>query len=157
MECVGRLQDHADVLEDVRKDLSVHEATSNDMEGLQIQIEECQVGHVEESNYDLCSPFLLYFTFYVIIYSRIHLFLTNVSFIQSLESELSRLGGVVTADIKKAKQLLNSVNENIPVQIHQDLASTYLQMEPNFTAVSQMCEERRNSLIQAMEVGKVCV
>ncbi|XP_044068897.1 dystonin isoform X6 [Siniperca chuatsi] len=115
LECVGRLQDHADVLDDVRKDLLIQAPMGNNMEELQIQIEECQ----------------------------------------SLESQLSRLAGVLTADMEKAKQLFNSADEGIPIQIHQDLASTYLELEPNFTAVSQMCAERSDSLIQAMETGKV--
>ncbi|KAM9727047.1 dystonin isoform 5-T5 [Menidia menidia] len=114
LECVGRLQDHADVLEDVRKDLSMQTPVGSNMEDLQMQTEECQ----------------------------------------SLESELSRLGGVLTVDMDKAKQLLNAADEYIPEQIQQDLASTYQQLEPNFTAVSQMCAERRGSLIHAMEVGK---
>uniref|UniRef100_A0A671WQE1 Dystonin n=1 Tax=Sparus aurata TaxID=8175 RepID=A0A671WQE1_SPAAU len=115
--CVGRLQDHADALDDVRKDLSVQPPVSNSMEEMQIQAEECQ----------------------------------------TIESQLSRLAGVLTADMEKAKQLLNSVDEGIPIQIHQDLAATYLDLEPNFTAVSQMCAERSQSLIQAMETGKVSV
>lgn len=78
-------------------------------------------------------------------------------FFQSLESELSKLGGVLTADMAKAKELLNSSHEDIPVQIHQDLASTYLELDQIFIAVSQMCAERNDSLIQEMEVGKVCV
>lgn len=78
-------------------------------------------------------------------------------FVQSLESQLSRLADVLTADIEKAKQLLNSANEGIPTQIHQDLASTYLELEPNFRAVSRMCAERIHSLIQAMETGRVSV
>ena len=45
LECVGRLQDHADVLDDVRKDLLIQLPTSNNMEELQIQIDECQVGN----------------------------------------------------------------------------------------------------------------
>ncbi|XP_042357950.1 dystonin isoform X5 [Plectropomus leopardus] len=114
LECVGRLQDHADVLEDVRKDLLIQTHMGNNMEEVQIQIED----------------------------------------FQSLESQLSRLSGVLTADLEKAKQLLNSADEDIPIQIHQDLASTYLDLEPNFTAVSQMCAERSQSLIQAMETGK---
>ncbi|XP_070772625.1 dystonin [Enoplosus armatus] len=114
LECVGRLQDHADVLDDVRRDLLIQAPMGNSIEELQIQIEECQ----------------------------------------SLESQLSRLAGVLTADMEKAKQLLNSADEGIPIQIHQDLASTYLELEPNFTAVSQMCTERSHSLIQAMETGK---
>lgn len=78
-------------------------------------------------------------------------------FIQSLESQLSRLAGVLTVDMEKAKQLLNSADEGVPTQIRQDLASTYLELEPNFTAVSQMCVETSRSLIQAMETGRVSV
>lgn len=79
------------------------------------------------------------------------------SFIQSLESQLCRLAGVLTTDMAKAKQLLHSADEGIPKQIRQDLASTYLELEPNFTAVSQMCAERSHSLMQAMEMGMVSV
>lgn len=43
LECVGRLQDHSDVLEDARKDLSTPIPTDNNMEELQNQIDECQV------------------------------------------------------------------------------------------------------------------
>ncbi|MEQ2262043.1 hypothetical protein XENORESO_005581 [Xenotaenia resolanae] len=42
LECVGRLQDHADVLEDVKKDLLMQASTLNNMEELQIQLEGCQ-------------------------------------------------------------------------------------------------------------------
>lgn len=84
-------------------------------------------------------------------------FLTKSTFFQSLESQLSRLAVALTADLEKAKQLVNSADENIPIQIHQDLASTYLELEPNFTAVSQMCAERNHSLLQAMETEKVSV
>ncbi|KAK5882307.1 hypothetical protein CesoFtcFv8_020907 [Champsocephalus esox] len=115
LECVGRLQDHADVLEDVRKDLSIQPPVGNNLEDLQIQMED----------------------------------------FQSLKSQFSRLAGVITADLEKAKQLLNSVDEDIPLQIHQDLASTYLDLEPHFTAVTQMSAEMSNSLTQAMETGKV--
>nr|XP_046257646.1 dystonin isoform X5 [Scatophagus argus] len=115
LECVGRLQDHADVLDDVRKGLLIQTPVGNNMEELQIQVEECQ----------------------------------------SLESQLSSLAGVLTADMEKAKELLNSANKGIPIQIHQDLASTYLELEPNFTAVSQLCAERNQFLIQALETGKV--
>lgn len=43
LECVGRLQDHADVLDDVRKDLLMQPPIGNNMEELQNQIEEFQV------------------------------------------------------------------------------------------------------------------
>lgn len=74
---------------------------------------------------------------------------------QILESELSRVGDVLTADVEKAKQLLNSADEDLPVQIHKDLALAYRHLEPNFTAVSQMCAEKKKSLTQAMEEGRV--
>ncbi|XP_017268354.1 dystonin isoform X5 [Kryptolebias marmoratus] len=115
LECVGRLQDHADVLEDVKKDFLMQAPMGNSLEELQIQIEECQ----------------------------------------SFESELSKLGGVLTADMEKAKEILNSAHEDIPIQIHQDLASSFLALEPNFIAVFEMCAERKDSLIQAMEAEKV--
>ncbi|CAN9499905.1 unnamed protein product [Ophioblennius macclurei] len=115
LSCVGRLQDHADVLDDVRKDLLAQVPTGNSMEELQIQFDE----------------------------------------FQCVESHLSRLADLLSSDMEKAKQLLSCVNEEIPVQIHQDLASMYLELEPIFSAVSHMCEERRDSLIQAMETEKV--
>ncbi|CAJ1067501.1 dystonin isoform X13 [Xyrichtys novacula] len=115
LECVGRLQDHADVLDDVGNDLLSQAPSGNNMEEVQMQIEECQ----------------------------------------SLESQLSRLAPVLTADLEKAKQLLNSADEGVPIQIQQDLASTYLELEPNFVAISQMCAERCHSLIETLETGKV--
>ncbi|KAF7667089.1 hypothetical protein LDENG_00080090 [Lucifuga dentata] len=115
LESVGRLQDHADVLDDVRTDFLIQPPMSNNMEELQVQIEECQ----------------------------------------SLKSHLSRLAGVLSADLEKAEQLLNSVNEDIPIQIHQDLASIYLELQSNFNAVFQSCTERSNSLIEAIETVKI--
>ncbi|XP_014915962.1 dystonin isoform X5 [Poecilia latipinna] len=115
LECVGRLQDHADVVEDVKKDLLMQAPPVHNMEGLQIQLEECQ----------------------------------------SLEAEVSKLGSVLRKDLEKAKHLLNSADDDqIPKQIHQDLASTYLQLESDFAAVSQMSAERQSSLIQVMEAEK---
>lgn len=43
LECVGRLQDHCDTLEDVRKDLLIKTNLDKTLEELQIQVEECQV------------------------------------------------------------------------------------------------------------------
>ncbi|XP_061645425.1 dystonin isoform X25 [Phyllopteryx taeniolatus] len=42
LECVGRLQDHADVLDDVRKDLLIVEPTGTNMEDLEMKIDEIQ-------------------------------------------------------------------------------------------------------------------
>lgn len=81
-----------------------------------------------------------------------------MSFFQALEAEVSRLGSVLRVDLEKAKQLLSSaVEDQIPMQIQQDLESTYLQLESEFTAVSQLCAKRNSSLIQVMETEKVCV
>ncbi|XP_037321345.2 dystonin isoform X5 [Pungitius pungitius] len=115
LECVGRLQDHADVLEDVRKDLLIQAPIGNNMEELQIQKED----------------------------------------FQSLESQFTRVADVLTADMEKARYLLNSADEDIPTQIHHDLSSTYLDLETDFTAVSQVFAERSSSLIKAMETGKI--
>ncbi|XP_029376147.1 dystonin isoform X3 [Echeneis naucrates] len=114
LECVGRLQDHMDVLDDVRKDLSFQASIGNNMEDLQIQIEESE----------------------------------------SLESRLSRQAAVLTVDLEKAKQLLRSAHNHIPMQIHQDLTSTHLELEATFSAVSQMCAKRSHSLMQAVEIEK---
>lgn len=55
LECVGRLQDHADVLEDVRKELAIAKHAGSNMEELQTQIEECQVRNQQlKSICDLC-------------------------------------------------------------------------------------------------------
>lgn len=59
--------------------------------------------------------------------------------------------------MEKAKVLLTSSDKDIPVQIHQDLASTYLEVETNFTALSQMCAARNQSLMHSLETGKVSV
>ncbi|KAF0027403.1 hypothetical protein F2P81_020144 [Scophthalmus maximus] len=115
LECVGRLQDHSDVLDDARKDLLVQAPVGNNMEELQIQIEECEC----------------------------------------LESQLSRLAGDLAVDVEKAKCLLSSADDHIPVQIQQDLASIYLEVGPNLTAASQLCAEQIQSLNQALETERV--
>lgn len=67
------------------------------------------------------------------------------------------MGDILIADVDKAKQLLNSADEDLPVQVHKDLALAYRHLEPNFTAVSQMCAEKKTSLVQAMDEGRVCL
>lgn len=75
---------------------------------------------------------------------------------QALESQLSRLTSDLSKDMKKARELLN-LSEAIPVQICQDLAAAHLELETNFTAVSQMCAERSHTLMQAMDTERVSV
>lgn len=79
------------------------------------------------------------------------------SCMQALESQVSRLAAVLKVDMEKAKVLLSSAHQDIPIQIHQDLASTYLESETNLSAVTQMCTARSHALIQAVETGKVSV
>ncbi|XP_072771103.1 uncharacterized protein [Nerophis lumbriciformis] len=114
LECVGKLQDHADVLHDVKKDLLTLETSGGNLEELQIQIEE----------------------------------------FQALGSQISILSSVLTADMEKAKLLLHAADGNIPTQIYQDLASIYMDLEHEFTAVAQMHGEMSQSLFQAMETRK---
>lgn len=76
---------------------------------------------------------------------------------QALESQLSRLTSGLYKDMKKARELLNLSDEAIPVQISQDLAAAHLELETNFNAVSQMCAERSQTLMQAMDTERVSV
>lgn len=112
LECVGKLQDHTDVLDEIKRDLFT--PIAQNMEGLQIQIEECE----------------------------------------TLKLQLSDLAEVLTEDTKKAKQLLCSSAVEVPKQIQQDLASTYLDLQPHFTAVCKMCAEKSVSLKNAIEAQK---
>lgn len=144
LECVGRLQDHSDILDDLRKDLLNQVPIGASMEELQIQTEECQVrnGLLRFAGHQQQHPLNLCFTVFPCI-------------TQVLESQLSRLGGALTADMDKSKELLNSQSEGIPEQIHQDLAATYLELESSFATATQMCAERSSSLVQAIESGRV--
>ncbi|XP_076019188.1 dystonin isoform X10 [Genypterus blacodes] len=115
LECIGRLQDHTDVLDDARKSCVIQPPISNNMEELQVHMEEFQL----------------------------------------LESQLSRLASLLAADLDKAEQFLNSLNDYIPKEIHQDLASIYVELPRNFNVVFQMCAERNTVLIEAMDTLKV--
>ncbi len=46
LECVGRLQDHSDTLEDIRRDLQTKGPLAEDIDGLHCQLEEVQVCHL---------------------------------------------------------------------------------------------------------------
>lgn len=74
-----------------------------------------------------------------------------------MESQLSRLTCGANEDMEKAKELLNSSDESIPRQICRDLASAHLELETNFSSVSQLCAEKRCTLMLAMETGRVSV
>lgn len=57
LELVGRLQDHADVIEDIKNDFESQGLLSNSMEGLQNQLEETTVSdfHISRSKFSLLS------------------------------------------------------------------------------------------------------
>lgn len=74
---------------------------------------------------------------------------------QALESQLSRLTGGLSQDMKTARELLNLSDEAIPEQICRDLAAAHLELETNFDAVSLMCAERSHALVQALDSERV--
>ncbi|XP_028843818.1 dystonin isoform X8 [Denticeps clupeoides] len=114
LECIGRLQDHYDVLEDIKNDLQNRGPLSNNVDELHSQLEESQ----------------------------------------SLESQLLALAGVLTADLEIAEKLLQSANGHIPMQIHQDLASVFIDLQPAFNGVYQMSAEKHKFILQAIEKEK---
>ncbi|XP_048061846.1 dystonin isoform X4 [Megalobrama amblycephala] len=115
LECVGRLQDHCDTLEDIRSDLRTNGPLAEDIEGLHCQLEA----------------------------------------VQSLEAQIAALPDMLTADLSIAEQLLNSSDELIPMQIHQDLATVYVDIQNAFTDVCHLSAERSNAILLAIETVKI--
>lgn len=62
---------------------------------------------------------------------------------------------MLTADLSIAEQLLNSSDELIPMQIHQDLATVYVDIQNAFTDVCHLSAERSNAILLAIETVKV--
>lgn len=87
----------------------------------------------------------------------VSLFPTKLTPFQSLQSSLSTLAGVLNTDLEIARQLLHSVNEMVPTQVQQDLASIFVDLQPVFTDVCRISSERTYVLEQAIEIGKVSV
>uniref|UniRef100_A0A8C2DBA5 Dystonin n=1 Tax=Cyprinus carpio TaxID=7962 RepID=A0A8C2DBA5_CYPCA len=54
-----------------------------------------------------------------------------------------------------AEQLLNFANELNPVQIHQDLAAVYVDVQNAFTDVCHLSSERSNAILLAIDTVKV--
>lgn len=54
LECVGRLQDHADFLDDVKNDLLSQCSFSGNMEELQDQLQDVQVRDPLQKHYFYC-------------------------------------------------------------------------------------------------------
>ncbi|XP_042591989.1 dystonin isoform X8 [Cyprinus carpio] len=115
LECVGRLQDHCDTLEDIRSDLQTKGPLAGDIEGLHCQLEE----------------------------------------VQSLEAQIAALPDLLTADLSVAEQLLNSADELVPTQIHQDLATVYVDLQNAFADVCHLSAERNNAILLAIETVKI--
>uniref|UniRef100_A0A673GHH4 Dystonin n=1 Tax=Sinocyclocheilus rhinocerous TaxID=307959 RepID=A0A673GHH4_9TELE len=74
---------------------------------------------------------------------------------QSLEAQIAALPDLLTADLTVAEQLLNSADELIPMQIHQDLAAVYVDLQNAFTDVCHLSAERSNAILLAVETVKV--
>ncbi|XP_056116139.1 dystonin isoform X1 [Rhinichthys klamathensis goyatoka] len=115
LECVARLQDHCDTLEDIRSDLQANGPLAEDIEGLHCQFEE----------------------------------------VQSLERQIAALPDILTADLIVAEQLLNSADELISMQIHQDLAAVYVDIQNAYRDVCYLSAERSNDILLATDTVKI--
>uniref|UniRef100_A0A671Q0P7 Dystonin n=1 Tax=Sinocyclocheilus anshuiensis TaxID=1608454 RepID=A0A671Q0P7_9TELE len=74
----------------------------------------------------------------------------------TLPSEsIAALPDLLTADLSVAEQLLNSTDELVPTQIHQDLATVYVDLQNAFTDVCHLSAERNNAILLAIETVKV--
>uniref|UniRef100_A0A673M9J7 Dystonin n=1 Tax=Sinocyclocheilus rhinocerous TaxID=307959 RepID=A0A673M9J7_9TELE len=74
----------------------------------------------------------------------------------TLPSEsIAALPDLLTADLSVAEQLLNSADELVPTQIHQDLATVYVDLQNAFTDVCHLSAERNNAILLAIETVKV--
>ncbi|KAL6487581.1 hypothetical protein MHYP_G00042070 [Metynnis hypsauchen] len=114
LECIGKLQDHHDALEDIRNDLLTQSPLTTDLEGLHCQLQETQ----------------------------------------SWETQLAAFPGILTSDLGIAELLLNSADELTPMQIHQDLAAVFVDLQNTFSDVCQLSAERSNAILQAIDTAK---
>uniref|UniRef100_A0A8C1LZL0 Dystonin n=1 Tax=Cyprinus carpio TaxID=7962 RepID=A0A8C1LZL0_CYPCA len=73
----------------------------------------------------------------------------------SLEAQIAALPDLLTADLSVAEQLLNSADELVPTQIHQDLATVYVDLQNAFADVCHLSAERNNAILLAIETVKV--
>ncbi|XP_072533687.1 dystonin isoform X13 [Salminus brasiliensis] len=115
LECIGKLQDHYDALEDIRNDLLPEGPLTTDIEALHCQLENTQ----------------------------------------SLGAQLAAFPANLTSDLWMAEQLLNSADELTPTQIHQDLATVFVDLQNIFTEVCQLSDERSNAILQALGKAKI--
>uniref|UniRef100_A0A672SR38 Dystonin n=1 Tax=Sinocyclocheilus grahami TaxID=75366 RepID=A0A672SR38_SINGR len=70
-------------------------------------------------------------------------------------SQIAALPDLLTADLSVAEQLLNSADELVPTQIHQDLATVYVDLQNAFTDVCHLSAERSNAILLAIETVKI--
>uniref|UniRef100_A0A9J7XC50 Dystonin n=1 Tax=Cyprinus carpio carpio TaxID=630221 RepID=A0A9J7XC50_CYPCA len=75
--------------------------------------------------------------------------------VQSLEVQIAALPDLLTPDLSIAEQLLNFANELNPVQIHQDLAAVYVDVQNAFTDVCHLSSERSNAILLAIDTVKI--
>uniref|UniRef100_A0A8C1LZC1 Dystonin n=1 Tax=Cyprinus carpio TaxID=7962 RepID=A0A8C1LZC1_CYPCA len=68
---------------------------------------------------------------------------------------IAALPDLLTADLSVAEQLLNSADELVPTQIHQDLATVYVDLQNAFADVCHLSAERNNAILLAIETVKV--
>uniref|UniRef100_A0A8C2GHF6 Dystonin n=1 Tax=Cyprinus carpio TaxID=7962 RepID=A0A8C2GHF6_CYPCA len=71
------------------------------------------------------------------------------------EHGIAALPELLTADLSVAEQLLNSADELVPTQIHQDLATVYVDLQNAFADVCHLSAERNNAILLDIETVKV--
>uniref|UniRef100_A0A671KQU6 Dystonin n=1 Tax=Sinocyclocheilus anshuiensis TaxID=1608454 RepID=A0A671KQU6_9TELE len=72
-----------------------------------------------------------------------------------VNSNIAALPDLLTADLSVAEQLLNSADELIPMQIHQDLAAVNVDLQNAFTDVCHLSAERSNAILLAVDTVKL--
>uniref|UniRef100_A0A671KRR7 Dystonin n=1 Tax=Sinocyclocheilus anshuiensis TaxID=1608454 RepID=A0A671KRR7_9TELE len=74
---------------------------------------------------------------------------------QAIDTQIAALPDLLTADLSVAEQLLNSADELIPMQIHQDLAAVNVDLQNAFTDVCHLSAERSNAILLAVDTVKL--
>lgn len=72
-----------------------------------------------------------------------------------MEAQIAALPDLLTADLSVAEQLLNPTDELVFTQIHQDLATVYVDLQNAFTDVCHLSAERNNAILLSIETVKV--
>lgn len=166
LECVGKLQDHYDALEDIKNDFLTQDPIAAHNEVLQDQLEAAQVCQLLQSCFffsRILLTLLIYqldLSSFISIHHHVPVCTTSNPkhlCLQSWEAQLAAFPGILTQDLEVAEQLLQSANELIPTQVQHDLATVFVDLQTAFTDVCHLSSERLNSVLQAIDAAKVSI